>query len=268
MPLRVEWQSEPGARPLAPMVALSFAVHVLMAALAFAAPYVLPRRVPAAPIIVVDLVSLPEGGAGPLEAPRATPPPPTRKKEQAPPPAPQPKPRPEPKSKKPEAVKLPEPGKSQPPEAEAKPEPEPEVPPPVATGVTPPGASPEPGPAPGVGGAGPPGLGQQHGGGIGALDAETFEFAWYRAALTQRLRSSWAKPSMPNLGAPIRTVVYFRVMRNGQITDVQLESSSGLDVLDRSALRAVYDANPLPPLPYAYKGGFLGVHFFFELVPE
>jgi protein TonB len=119
-----------------------------------------------------------------------------------------------------------------------------------------------------VGGAGAPGFGEQPGGGIGALDAETFEFAWYRAVLTQKLRAAWTKPLVQNLGAPLRTVVYFKVLRNGRIVEIQLEASSGLEALDRSALRAVYDANPLPPLPYAYKEETLGVHFYFELVPE
>ncbi len=268
MSLRVEWQSDPQTRSLAPLVAASLGAHVALAVLTLVAPYVLPRRIPNAPIIVVDLVSLPEGGAGPLEAPRAAPPPAAAKKKQEPPPLAA-KEKPKPQEKKPPAVKLPEPGKAKPdkPDAKARPEPEPAAAP-AAAAVTPPTPGAEPGPAPGVGGAGAPGFGEQHGGGIGALDAEAFEFAWYRAALTQKLRTSWAKPSVQNLGAPLRTVVYFKVMRNGQITEVQLESPSGFDLLDRSALRAVYDANPLPPLPYAYKSDSLGVHFFFELVPE
>jgi TonB family protein len=211
-------------------------------------------------------VSLPSGGAGPLEAPKATPPAPAARKK-APPPAP-PAEKPKPKAKKAETIKLPEPGKTPPPQPAAKPEAEPASAPAPAAGVTPPGASPEAGPAPGVGGAGAPGFGEQPDGGIGALDAETFEFAWYRAAITQKLRTAWSKPHVQNLSAPLRAVVYFKVMRNGRIVEIHLESSSGLETLDRSALRAVYDANPLPPLPYAYLEETLGVHFYFELVPE
>lgn len=242
----------------------SLAAHLGVVILAFLAPVLLPRRPPAGPILVVDLVSLPPGGAGPLEAPVATPPPPAKKPETKAAPAAEAKAKA--KAPKPQAIKIPEPGKPPPPKAEAKPkEPEPA---PVAGGVTPPGAKPESGPAPGIGGEGPPGFGEQKDGGIGALDSDSFEFAYYRAALTQKLRNAWAKPSVPGLEAPLRCIIYFKVLRNGRIVDIALESASGLDLLDRSAMRAVYEANPLPPLPYAFKEDSLGVHFFFELVPD
>jgi len=262
--LRIEWQGGRGAEDrLALMASVSLASHLMLVALGLLAPHLLPRRPPIGAITVVDLVSLPAGDAGPLEAPKATPPPASRKQEQPPLPAE----KPAPKSKKPEAVKLPDLKKpTARPKEETKPAPALEpLPPP---GPTPPSASPEPGPAPGVGGAGAPGFGAGSAGEIGALDAEAFEFAWYRAALTQRLRGVWAKPMVQNLQAPLRTTVYFRIQRSGRITDIQLETASGLDVLDRSALRAVYEANPLPPLPYGYQDDTLGVHFYFELRPE
>ena len=267
MALRVEWREPADVTPLTPLVVASVVAHLVAAVFGFLAPHILPSRPPAGPILVVDLVSLPPGGAGALQEPRATPPPPSRKAE--PKPAPEPKAKAKTKPPKPAAIKLPEPGKKAPAKAE-KPEPtpkEPEAPAPAA-GVTPPGASSESGPAPGIGGEGKPGFGEQKDGGIGALDAETFEFAWYKAALTQKLRNSWSKPTVPGLAAQIRCVVHFKVLRNGRIIDIDLENTSGLDLLDRSALRAVYDANPLPPLPYGFKEESLGVHFFFELVPE
>jgi TonB family protein len=262
--LRVEWQAGRGAEDrLALMATLSLASHLLLVALGLLAPHLLPRRPPIGAITVVDLVSLPAGDAGPLEAPTATPPSATLKQELPPPPAE----KPAPKSTKPEAVKLPDLKKpTARPKEETKPAPAAVPPPP--SGPIPPSARPEPGPAPGVGGAGAPGFGAGSAGEIGALDAETFEFAWYRAALTQRLRGMWAKPMVQNLQAPLRTTIYFKIQRNGRITDILLETASGLDLLDRSALRAVYEANPLPPLPYAYKDDTLGVHFYFELRPE
>ena len=92
--------------------------------------------------------------------------------------------------------------------------------------------------------------------------------AYYRAILTNRLRSSWSRPLIPGgLRRPIRTTVRFEVLLGGAIAEVSLVTSSGHSPLDRSALRAVYDANPLPPLPEGFEGPRLAVHFFFELVP-
>ena len=41
-------------------------------------------------------------------------------------------------------------------------------------------------------------------------------------------------------------------------------STSGNGTFDRAALRAVMEASPLPPLPFAYNGTFLGVHLTFK----
>jgi len=262
--LKIEWQSDRESPSLTPLIVASLAVHAGLAALSVLAPHLLPRRIPQAPIIIVDMVSLPDGGAGPLEAPHSAPPPQARRKEE-PPPVP---PKAASKTNKPDTIKLPDPKTARPAKTEAKPVPEPQAATPPAVAPTPAPPDAPAGPAAGVGGAGAPGFGEQKGGGIGALDAEQFEYAWYRAALTQKLRGTWAKPSMPDITEPLRTLVYFKVRRNGQIFDVQLESASGNDLLDRSAMRAVYESSPLPPLPYAYKEDSLGVHFFFELVPE
>ncbi len=244
------------------MVIASLIAHLAALAAAWLGPRWMPQAIPRAPILVVDLVSLPPGGLGPLQRPRGTARRPPAKKTAL---APAPKPR------KPKAVKLPEPVSKPAPQKIDKPEPKPPPPEPSgpATGaVLGPEASEEPAVEPGIGGEGPLGLGEAAEGGIGALDAEAFEFAWYRRALTQRLRAAWTKPTARGLEKILRTVVYFRLLRSGQTVDIQLESSSGMEALDRSALRAVYDANPLPPLPHSYGGRSLGVHFFFELKPE
>jgi TonB family protein len=44
-------------------------------------------------------------------------------------------------------------------------------------------------------------------------------------------------------------VVRFRVLRSGQVRDLELEASSGTASLDASALRAVRQSLPLPPFP-------------------
>ncbi len=67
-----------------------------------------------------------------------------------------------------------------------------------------------------------------------------------------------------NGGQPVRAVVYFRVSRDGGVSAIRLESPSGVEFFDRSALRAIALSAPLPPLPLGFAGSDLGIHFGFE----
>lgn len=105
--------------------------------------------------------------------------------------------------------------------------------------------------------------------GVPTIDSEAFSFGYYRDILTNRLRSTWSRPLVPGgLQQAIRATVQFVVLRSGAITEVSVQESSNYPPLDRSALRSVFDANPLPPLPGPYEGDRLAVTFFFELTPE
>jgi TonB family protein len=61
------------------------------------------------------------------------------------------------------------------------------------------------------------------------------------------------------------TIIYFRVLADGDLGLVEVERSSGLDLYDRSALRAVHSMGRLPPLPTGFQESYLGVHF--EFIP-
>jgi TonB family protein len=60
-----------------------------------------------------------------------------------------------------------------------------------------------------------------------------------------------------------RTRVGFVILKSGKVERIQLEESSGISSFDRAALRAMYAANPLPPLPPAYGKPSLTVHLSF-----
>ena len=113
-------------------------------------------------------------------------------------------------------------------------------------------------PAAGGGNAGPGTL--AFGTSVAGLDVD-FPFAYYVDQLLQLIGANWLKPSVPD---GTSCVVTFRVLRSGQITDVKLETTSTLPFYDRAAARAVYSANPLPPLPQEFAGDTLGVHLKFQ----
>jgi TonB family protein len=123
-------------------------------------------------------------------------------------------------------------------------------------------------PAGGLTGGGAGQLGSGAGGGGGMLDDATFQYGWYLSNMSSLFSRNWTRPIKPDLSRTLRAVVHFVIQKDGRITEIVMEQSSGDAALDRSALRAVQDSNPLPPLPYQYGKDSLGVHFFFDIVPD
>lgn len=97
------------------------------------------------------------------------------------------------------------------------------------------------------------------------IDSKEFPFAYYINLLQYRLQENWRPPyQMDERSQPLRGGVVFRILRNGAITDIAVESTSGRFVFDRAALRAVLALSPLPPLPGEFNKDYLSVHIEFE----
>ncbi len=87
-----------------------------------------------------------------------------------------------------------------------------------------------------------------------------FQFTYYIDRMLALIESRWYKPPVPiGTGALAR----FTILRNGKLKGIALEESSGYPTFDRAILRALYAANPLPPLPPAYLKSSLTVHLRF-----
>lgn len=230
--------------------------------------------------LTVVLVWIPELTRGPRELPSATvvelvgAPPASRAAAaaQAAPPLPEPAP-PEPA---PEGVTLPKPSPPEPvkkpPEKkkkeEKKPAPKPAAAEPQAK--PPADAAPaQPGPA-GAGAAAASGVAGSAatGASVSALDLGDAAFAWYRAAVANALYGSWRRPVLSGIVEPLEVRVAFEIMRDGTVRGLRVEEPSGVPVLDRSALRAVADAAPLPALPSTLREPYLPATIVFRLHPE
>jgi protein TonB len=160
-------------------------------------------------------------------------------------------------TKKPPEKPEPLPEKNEP--EEVSPEEDPAPPPPP----------PQQDPAPGE--AGPEGElsgGPVAGGDLAALAGGDVEFAWYRSSVTAALHSNWRRPVLSGLRDELAVTVVFDILRDGTVVRLRIESSSGIPSLDRSALRAVSDASPLPALPSKWRGQSLEALFVFRLHPE
>ena len=111
-------------------------------------------------------------------------------------------------------------------------------------------------------------LGQEYGLGDGisaaTVDGAGFGSSYYLSLIFGRIRDLWDNPV--EASATLRVTVYFKITREGQIFDAQVEKSSGIELFDEAAKRAVLTGAPFPPLPSEYTGSYLGIHLEFEYV--
>jgi len=103
------------------------------------------------------------------------------------------------------------------------------------------------------------------GGGSGSGIGGYFPYAYYVDLLRGRISSSWYSSLVaPGLKGKYVAGVYFIVRRDGEISDLRIENSSGIASLDLSARRAIENAAPFAPLPPDFPSQYLVVHFEFE----
>jgi TonB family protein len=99
-----------------------------------------------------------------------------------------------------------------------------------------------------------------------AVDASDFPFTYYLRLIQSKIGERWSPPRAA-AGGGERVVVLFEIQRDGQVREPTVERTSGNALYDQSALRAVTEASPFPPLPPEFKASSLRVHFGFEFQP-
>jgi TonB family protein len=100
-----------------------------------------------------------------------------------------------------------------------------------------------------------------------SLDVSDFPFTYYLRQVQAKISERWAPPRLAASGGE-RAVILFEIGRDGQIQAPSLERTSGNALYDQSALRAVAEAAPFPPLPPEFKAPSLRVHFGFDFQPQ
>ena len=98
-------------------------------------------------------------------------------------------------------------------------------------------------------------------GGTGVAIEGDFPYTIYIENMRRLIGQHWFRPQVTPGTA---TTIHFAIDRDGSIRDVNIETASGNGTFDRAAQRAILEASPLPPLPFAYSGTFLGVHLTFK----
>jgi protein TonB len=99
------------------------------------------------------------------------------------------------------------------------------------------------------------------GGGTGSyLDTANFCCPEYISLMLDAIRANWDQ----NQQAAGVAQVKYTIQRDGRITGIQLERSSGYATLDYLSTRALQVTRQLPPLPAAFTEPSLTVHLTFE----
>ncbi len=89
------------------------------------------------------------------------------------------------------------------------------------------------------------------------LEMSNFPYPWYISRVRAGLWTQWSARMPAEAG---ETVVVFTLLQSGALTDLRTEVSSGDAAFDLTALSAVQDAAPYPPLPPGFTEPFLKIH--------
>ena len=105
--------------------------------------------------------------------------------------------------------------------------------------------------------------------GVPTLGSSAFPYDYYRSSLMSLLQSNWRRPVVTDtIGEPLRCGIGFTILKTGIVKDAHIADPSGNAGLDRSALRAVIDSNPLPPLPFQYGHDAVSAIVYFKLTED
>ena len=91
----------------------------------------------------------------------------------------------------------------------------------------------------------------------GLFDTAGFPMGDYKEIIEAIVRSRWSRPSNI-IGSQRKATIVFYIDRNGRVSGLRVEASSGNASLDRAAQSAIWGA-PFPPLPNGFPKEQVGV---------
>jgi protein TonB len=113
-----------------------------------------------------------------------------------------------------------------------------------------------------------PSLGQRSGSAQGSgpvtVTASDFPFAWYISAIQRKIAERWETRAQPGR----QPVAVFAIGRDGRISGLAIEKTSGNSYYDQAALRSISEALPFPPLPAEFPEPVLTIHLGFNFAQD
>jgi TolA protein len=93
------------------------------------------------------------------------------------------------------------------------------------------------------------------------LDTLKFPYAYYTSLVVKKVGQNW---QWTNDFGNLRALVYFKILKDGSISDGGKKKSSGDKLFAQRAEGAVKLSGPFPPLPQGYTEDSLGIFFEFS----
>jgi len=97
------------------------------------------------------------------------------------------------------------------------------------------------------------------------LDTTDPKYATFFNQIRSQIKNKWIYPyEASSKGIEGETVIDFVIAKNGEVQSIELRKSSGVDVLDDYAMRAVRLASPFPSVPDAISKSGLPINGIFR----
>jgi protein TonB len=101
--------------------------------------------------------------------------------------------------------------------------------------------------------------------GIGPNSPLGNRLGWYAELIRERIAQNWRTNGLDARSQQSPAIVSFTIMRDGSVRNPQVVQSSGNPTIDNTALRAVYESNPMPALPPQITDSYISAQFTFNL---
>ncbi len=88
---------------------------------------------------------------------------------------------------------------------------------------------------------------------------------WYAELIRQKIAQAWNTNGLDMRSQSSAAIVSFYIMRDGTVRMPTIQQSSGNPTIDNTALRAVYQSSPMPPLPPQITESSISAQFTFNL---
>ncbi|MGA8027693.1 MAG: TonB family protein [Bryobacteraceae bacterium] len=87
----------------------------------------------------------------------------------------------------------------------------------------------------------------------------------YAELIRERIAQAWNTNGLDARSQSVPAIVSFEIQRDGSVRNVKVVQPSGNPSIDNTALRSVYNSNPLPALPPQVSESYITAQFTFNL---
>jgi hypothetical protein len=97
-----------------------------------------------------------------------------------------------------------------------------------------------------------------------SIPLKGYNIAPWASKIVALIQRNWVLPNVGKLSSPTRLRLILMVKKNGELSSLEVDERSSLDILDQAALRALRASLPFPALPDDFPGDILEAYLEFS----